>query len=326
MNLTHGSNRANLINNVGELLDLIPFMMQEFGGPSLHFHLRAMESVRGNTNELLSDRNIEYIYATLTSWGMHRMGKGTTQLTDYKTFRNSITDRSDQIQEIQSCNYRFCDLDSDAYSQVFNDPRLRNIFVNLNLTKSRMPLVANSKALAHIFPDLLPPMDRQYTKRFFDHENLSFFKPDEVTASKAPKYRGVNEFIKRLKNDPTTNEVRCFDEYGRFCVLIHNMYLDIRDRGPELQIEARSFNSSIPKIIDNLIVTFIKTVWMIYGETYLTHDSINEHEWNTADNIGKRVLVLTRMASQPYTPQFLSDALARYRPQLEQEDDQVDDE
>lgn len=152
MNLTHGSNRANLINNVGELLDLIPFMMQEFGGPSLHFHLRAMESVRGNTNELLSDRNIEYIYATLTSWGMHRMGKGTTQLTDYKTFRNSITDRSDQIQEIQSCNYRFCDLDSDAYSQVFNDPRLRNIFVKSEPNKISYAIGGKLQSTGPYFP------------------------------------------------------------------------------------------------------------------------------------------------------------------------------
>jgi hypothetical protein len=41
----------------------------------------------------LSDRHIEMLYATLTAWGMHRLGDSSitkTKLPDWETFRISI--------------------------------------------------------------------------------------------------------------------------------------------------------------------------------------------------------------------------------------------
>lgn len=42
----------------------------KFRGSVFHFHQRAIET--GNSEDF--DRHLEYTYATLTAWGMHRLG------------------------------------------------------------------------------------------------------------------------------------------------------------------------------------------------------------------------------------------------------------
>ena len=61
-----------------------------FGGPYVYFH---QECLRARERELLSDRHIEMLYATLTAWGMHRMGdaeRTKTKLMEWAEFRDSI--------------------------------------------------------------------------------------------------------------------------------------------------------------------------------------------------------------------------------------------
>src|SRR5579863_1062781 len=57
-----------------------------FTGPSLHFHHQTLArrrdlgcSVQACLN---SDSFFESLYATLASWGLHRMGQGNTKLVD----------------------------------------------------------------------------------------------------------------------------------------------------------------------------------------------------------------------------------------------------
>ncbi|MDQ3666537.1 MAG: hypothetical protein M3410_08150 [Acidobacteriota bacterium] len=47
------------------------YQAETFRGPSLYFHQRALETRESADFSL----HIEYVYATLASWGMHRMGK-----------------------------------------------------------------------------------------------------------------------------------------------------------------------------------------------------------------------------------------------------------
>ena len=57
-----------------------------FGGPSVYFHKRCLEAAG---DEFLSLRHIEMLYATLASWGMHRMGdpdQTKTKLTEWNQF------------------------------------------------------------------------------------------------------------------------------------------------------------------------------------------------------------------------------------------------
>jgi len=48
------------------------YQAEVFSGPSLYFHQRALAT----RNEPSSPKYLEYVYATLSAWGMHRMGSG----------------------------------------------------------------------------------------------------------------------------------------------------------------------------------------------------------------------------------------------------------
>jgi hypothetical protein len=64
-----------------------------FTGPSLYFHFKTLERLRQHStaaNAVQSDSFLESLYATLTSWGMHRMGPGNTRLVDFGTFTRSF--------------------------------------------------------------------------------------------------------------------------------------------------------------------------------------------------------------------------------------------
>ena len=57
-----------------------------FDGPSLHFHLKALNASRRQ----ILDQFTEYVYAALVSWGMHRMGRKGSKMTAFEVFAASI--------------------------------------------------------------------------------------------------------------------------------------------------------------------------------------------------------------------------------------------
>ena len=60
---------------------------ETFGGPSLYFHRRALKTRQPPA----SPQHLEYVYATLASWGMHRMGSGGSKMRAFDEFRASGT-------------------------------------------------------------------------------------------------------------------------------------------------------------------------------------------------------------------------------------------
>lgn len=64
-------NKEDLIQNLRDYYERSLDILHEFGGPSVYFHTQC---IREKKQSFLSDRHIELIYATLTAWGMHRMG------------------------------------------------------------------------------------------------------------------------------------------------------------------------------------------------------------------------------------------------------------
>jgi hypothetical protein len=62
---------------------------------------------------------------------------------------------------------------------------LRKAYQALRLSESGATIVINAKALCHLLPDLIPPIDRQYTVRFFRHA------PDKWLTAKR-KFKTVN--------------------------------------------------------------------------------------------------------------------------------------
>jgi len=137
-----------------------------FSGPSLYFHLKTLERGRelGNVETALFDSLfLDYLYATLASWGLHRMGKTGAKLVEYDEFTESLQANSKIICSLEE--YSLLELYGDELSSV--NISLMKIIENISISASSTQLVSGSKALHHILPNLVPPIDRNYTIRFF---------------------------------------------------------------------------------------------------------------------------------------------------------------
>ena len=144
-----------------------------FTGPSLYFHFKtcAIRKMYPSAVATLSDKNFfESLYATLTAWGMHRMGPGNTKLVDLEDMRISFIRQSNKIAEIES--FILSELERNVIVDITS--RLWEIILQLKVGIGGTKIVANSKALHHLLPNLIPPIDREYTLRFFyNHTTLN---------------------------------------------------------------------------------------------------------------------------------------------------------
>jgi hypothetical protein len=138
-----------------------------FTGPSLHFYERSVRMVRDThsfSDLVEQDLFYDLVYATLTSWGMHRMGRRVTaKLTEFPTFRATVREFLRGNEDLRGVS--ICDLEDAEVSAITK--RLAIAVETPRITASGAPLVANTKTLHFLLPDLVPPMDRRYTCRSF---------------------------------------------------------------------------------------------------------------------------------------------------------------
>jgi|GEM_PF-1411855 len=208
------------------------YLNEAFFGPSVYFYRKIIEMVRKSTDfEMLinDERFIEYIYATLASWGMHRMGPGSSKMEDYDKFKNSILSNKSIIIEIS--DFKLCDLNQDKKESIRG--KLKYLFNNLEVMRSESKLVGNSKVIHYLLPDLCPPIDREYILRFL-YGNLN--------SKNSPSFK---------KDEETELFLEIFDYFLEICKRL-NLKLE------NYNLE-KAFNTSVPKIIDNAIIGFVKS-------------------------------------------------------------------
>lgn len=231
-------NEDDLIINIDHYYKRSLEVMKEFGGPSIYFHVQA---IKEQENDFLSDRHIEMIYATLASWGMHKMGDPEitkAKMVEFPEFKHSIVKHRDRLQQLYSLRMDSCS--QEQYGKHIDD--LKQTYYSLKVSISDATIVAHSKTLAHILPNLIPPIDRQYTIRFFTQKKTEFF-------TESGKYRPVN-LPQRLDAQ--------FADFKKYC---HKMKMLFDKCNQQLfTIDKETFNTSFPKIIDNLIMAFVKDV------------------------------------------------------------------
>jgi hypothetical protein len=130
------------------------YKAETFHGPSLYFHRRTLEMTNSDNFELY----LEFIYATLASWGMHRMGKGGSKMQGFEVFKRSVLGIKDKIEEAKEINYQ----------NVTNSDweLLEKIFRGIKVMASGTSIVGNSKVMAHMIPNIVPPIDREYTLKY----------------------------------------------------------------------------------------------------------------------------------------------------------------
>lgn len=235
-------NAEALLGNAKRYYDLSVGVLQDFGGPSVYFH---QEAITAQRVDFLGDRHLEMIYATLASWGMHRMGDPAdtkAKMVEFDDFRSSIlvcktmlTDlKHEQIANVTPARY-------DAILQELGD-----VYRRLKVSISGSTLVAHSKTLAHILPNLIPPIDRQYTVRFFTQDKSEFFTKNK---SGNWNYRSV-----QLEKGQEEH----FTLFANICKEMKSLFDQIDKT--LLHVNGCGFNTSHPKIIDNMIMTYVKSI------------------------------------------------------------------
>jgi len=158
--------------NIDALIDGFPRFVSRFEhakvftGPSVYFHERAIAVRRryANVHDLMKDdRFFEYVYAVLPSWGMHRMGRQRAKVGEFADMVDSFRAVEPIIEQLSDLHVLHLpdDLVADVTSQLWS------VLGSLKVSTSATRIVAGSKALHHVLPDLVPPIDRQYTFQFF---------------------------------------------------------------------------------------------------------------------------------------------------------------
>ena len=134
---------------------------EPFGGPSVYFHLRTLEAARAQD----FGRFVEYAYAMLASWGMHRMGVGGSKMRKFEEFQSSL--------QIVWPAALLLQPKTPSMLGVADWSLLKTIFCEIRCMASGTSLVGNSKVMAHLLPNLIPPVDREYTLKFlFGHGRI----------------------------------------------------------------------------------------------------------------------------------------------------------
>lgn len=135
-------------------------------GPGLYFHERAIERQKRHTSvqSLLDDQCfLEYVYAVLPAWGMHRMGRQAAKVNDFGRIVDALRSAAPSLKELWPL--RITDLPCDQAAKAGS--LAWDIIADMRVSRSRTQIVAGSKALHHVLPDLIVPIDRRYTFRFF---------------------------------------------------------------------------------------------------------------------------------------------------------------
>ncbi len=113
----------------------------------------------GIRDALADDRFLGDLYATLQAWGLGRRGSLLAPRAEFKDrLRFCIAD----LEALESLHLDNPQLDSAAVAA-----RIWSLIQKLEVVKNKALIVANTKTLHHLLPDLVPPMDRAWTGAFF---------------------------------------------------------------------------------------------------------------------------------------------------------------
>jgi hypothetical protein len=202
----------------------------QFVGPSVYFHAKTIEALARHptaVDALGDDAFFDYLYATLASWGLHRMGPGNTRLGNIDDLKASFRKQASSIERVQQLQLER--LGSRDVRDVAEEAW--EIIANLRVGIGKTQLVGNSKALHHLLPALIPPIDRNYTLKFF------VGRPYIYSGQHAERlFRAVYPLFHEIA-------VHCADEIHGF-----------------LATPPEGMNTSVTKVIDNAIIGFMLAI------------------------------------------------------------------
>jgi NTP pyrophosphatase (non-canonical NTP hydrolase) len=133
-----------------------------FGPPEQHVRTLTLRASWDSPSAAVRDRAfVESLWATLDAWDMNTRAARLAPVGDFSLVLASASPVLDQL-----TNLRLDDEDLDFGEALPLMWGAVEAVSGITLTKAK--LVATTKALHHILPDLFVPFDRQYTATFFE--------------------------------------------------------------------------------------------------------------------------------------------------------------
>lgn len=105
------------------------------------------------------ERFMQLLWETLLAWGIGSRG---SRLVPYSDFCRAMRERKKEISALDG----LC-IDDPCLNVDEVISRLWHLIETMDIVTNHTKLVAGTKALHHVLPDLVMPMDRQYTRVFF---------------------------------------------------------------------------------------------------------------------------------------------------------------
>ena len=99
------------------------------------------------------------LHETLQMWGI---GRRASRLAPIETFRERLAAMADEIAVLDGF-----EIDSDQLDRPSVEATLDRLIRELAVVDNKSLIVAGTKTLHHLLPDLVPPMDRRWTGAFF---------------------------------------------------------------------------------------------------------------------------------------------------------------
>ena len=135
----------------------------------LEHHVETIQIRRklGSAVRALADPSfLESLHRTLQAWGI---GVRASKLAPLAQFGRMLSEKSAQIAALDKLRIDDPALDVAAVSE-----KLWHLIHTLGIVSNETTIVPGTKALHHILPDLVVPVDRAYTQKFFGWHSPQF--------------------------------------------------------------------------------------------------------------------------------------------------------
>jgi hypothetical protein len=176
--------------------------------------IRLRRELGSATAAVRDDRFLHSLYRTLNAWGI---GRRASRLLPENAFAAAVRARQAEIAELENTSIEDLSLDTEATCQ-----RVWKLVDELGIVQNDTRIVPGTKTLHHILPDVVTPMDRGYTQKFFRWSN--------------PQFQ--------------------YDQERKFRVIFH-AFADVARAVRPSQFVTTGWNSSLTKVIDNAVVGFV---------------------------------------------------------------------
>lgn len=109
---------------------------------------------------------LKSLYATLQAWGI---GSRESKIRPYEAFAAELRRHQRSIEALEAAS-----IDDEQLDVLKVSEELWALLGGLMIVENKAKVVSGTKALHHILPNLVVPMDRKYTQVFFGWQNPKF--------------------------------------------------------------------------------------------------------------------------------------------------------